>query len=129
MVDMGTALMRSTKRIPTTALGERMRWAIEHSDHSQASLARAIGVTAGSVSQWCIGDIDFLRPENLFAAARALRVEPEWLGTGNGPRTRTERLAPDVNAEIARIIDRLPQDAQAPLLALLVAMIRRSPEP
>lgn len=59
-------------------------------------------------------------------AARALRVEAEWLGTGKGPRTRLERQAPDVDVEICRLVSALPESARTALLALLVSMLRRT---
>ena len=109
---------------PST-LPARLQWALDHTEHTQASLAREIGISKGAVGQWASGATDHIRPAHLFDAARALRVEPEWLATGNGPRPRLERAAPDVDAEICRLVSSLPEGARTALLALLVAVLRR----
>lgn len=91
---------------------------------SQASLARETGITKGAVGQWCNGQTDHIRPLYLFDAARALRVEAEWLGTGKGPRTRLERQAPDVDVEICRLVSAMPEQARTALLAMCIALMR-----
>lgn len=105
-------------------LPQRMAWALEHSGHSQASLARETGITKGAVGQWCNGQTDHIRPLYLFDAARALRVEAEWLGTGKGPRTRLERQAPDVDVEICRLVSAMPDQARTALLSMCIALMR-----
>lgn len=114
-----------TETDDSMGLPERVRWALEHTGHDQASLARAIGVSKGAVGQWCNGQTDHIRPQYLFAAARALRCEPEWLGTGVGPRTRLERAAPDVDVEICRMVSAMPEDSRTALLALILSLLRR----
>ena len=109
---------------PST-LPARLQWALDHTGHTQASLAREIGISKGAVGQWASGATDHIRPAHLFEAARALRIEPEWLATGNGPRTRLERVAPDVDVEICRLVSAMPDQARTALLALLIAMLRR----
>ncbi|MGE0334452.1 MAG: helix-turn-helix domain-containing protein [Gammaproteobacteria bacterium] len=117
----------STKTTAPAAMGlpERMRWALEHAGMDQASLARHLGITKGAVGQWVSGDTESIRPVHLFRAARTLRVEAEWLGTGDGPRTRTERALPDVDVEVCRLVAALPENARTALLALCVALMRR----
>ncbi|RMH11831.1 MAG: amino-acid N-acetyltransferase [Gammaproteobacteria bacterium] len=51
-------------------------------------LASQIGVSRVTVSQWENGEVTHIRPENLFALANILKVNPEWLVTGNGERSR-----------------------------------------
>jgi len=118
--------MASTEE-PTT-LPDRLQWALEMSGHTQASLAREVGISKGAVGQWCNGQTDHIRPQYLFDAARVLRVEAEWLGTGKGPRTRLERQAPDVDVEICRLVASLPEAARTALLALCVAIMRPARE-
>lgn len=115
---MGTTMEPST-------LPERLAWALEMSGHSQASLARETGITKGAVGQWCNGQTDHIRPLYLFDAARALRVEAEWLGTGKGPRTRLERQVPDVDVEICRAVAAMPAESRTALLALILSLLRR----
>lgn len=52
---------------------------------SQADLARRAGVKPSSVHNWLSGETKSLKPNGLFAAARALNVQPEWLMSGRGP--------------------------------------------
>lgn len=110
-------------------LAERVTWAFEQSGHTQASLAREIGISKGAIGQWATGKTDHIRPVHLFDAARALRVEPEWLGNGKGPRTRLERAAPDVDVEICRLVSAMPEQARTALMALCVALMRSQRQP
>lgn len=108
------------------SLAERLAWALERSPlTTMAELARAVGVSNGAVGQWFSGETEFIRPIYLFRAARALGVEAEWLGTGEGPRTRLERAVPDVDRDICQLVDALPERARRPLLALLKEMLGR----
>lgn len=101
-------------------LSERFRWALERSGYASiAELARELGLSPSAVHQWSDGSTEFIRPMWLFKAARLLRVEAEWLGSGEGPRTRLERGVSGVDVEICRLVDALPESAKAPLLALL----------
>lgn len=119
--------MGTDKRAPAVmGLPERVKWAIEHAGTDQASLARQIGITKGAIGQWVSGKTEFIRPAYLFRAARALRVEPEWLGTGEGPRTRTERALPEVDVEVCRLVAALPETARTALLSLCLALMRHS---
>lgn len=117
-------MRKHTQAVAAMTLPERLRWALEHTGMDQVSLARHVGITKGAVGQWVSGDTAHIRPEHLFKAARALRVEAEWLGTGEGPRTRTERALPGVDVEICRLVAALPEDARTALLALCVALMR-----
>lgn len=114
-----------TRTEDPATLPERLRWALDHAGHTQASLARDIGISKGAVGQWMSGDTEHIRPAYLFDAARVLRVEAEWLATGRGARTSLERKAPDVDVEICRLVSALDEGARAALLGLLVAIMRR----
>lgn len=50
------------------------------------ALAKACGVKPPSVSGWRTGDSKSLEGSNLLAAAKFLRVRPEWLADGIGPK-------------------------------------------
>ncbi len=67
-----------------TWVGHRIRQARERADPpmSQASLARAVGVSRVSVSQWEKGETRNLRHENLLRVARVLGVSVQWLLSG-----------------------------------------------
>lgn len=68
-------------------LAERLNTAMERSGLTQAELARACGVKPPSVNGWLSGKSKYLRGENLLKAAAALRVNQQWLATGEGPMT------------------------------------------
>ena len=68
-----------------TTLQDRLRLAMAGPPRvSQAALAKACGVKPPSVSDWLSGKTKRLEGANLLAAARLLRVSPEWLATGKG---------------------------------------------
>ena len=51
----------------------------------QAALARACGLSKPTVSNWLGGRTKDLKGPSLLAAAKALKVNPEWLASGKGP--------------------------------------------
>lgn len=53
---------------------------------TQAALARACKVAQPSVNDWLSGKSKTIRGAALLAAARHLRVSPDWLATGKGSR-------------------------------------------
>jgi transcriptional regulator with XRE-family HTH domain len=68
-----------------SSLSDRIRQAREHGGfESQASLARAIGVSKGAVNFWETGDTKNLKLENLEKVARVCNVDLGWLVSGNG---------------------------------------------
>lgn len=52
---------------------------------TKASLAKACGIAAPSVSDWFSGKTKTLEASNLLAAANFLKVNPRWLADGIGP--------------------------------------------
>lgn len=77
-----------------STLADRIRAAMSASGVSQAELARACDVKPPSVNGWLSGKAKFLRGENLLKAAKALKVDQDWLATGRGEMKR----AGDVNS-------------------------------
>lgn len=77
-----------------STLADRLRAAMAAYDSepevTQAKLARACGVKPPSVSGWLNGKSKFLRGENLLKAAKALKVDQDWLATGRGEMRRAE---------------------------------------
>ncbi|WP_313632522.1 LexA family transcriptional regulator [Massilia timonae] len=80
-------------------LSERIKLAMEQAGVSQVELARACGVKPPSVHGWLSGKSKFLRGENLLQAARALKVNQDWLATGTGPMNASD----DASASTATI--------------------------
>jgi len=79
----------------TTAMdiGSRIREARERYHITQAALAKKVGVSRISVTQWESGSTKGLKPRNLLAAARVLGVDVNWLVYGNGPMRRPATYA------------------------------------
>jgi len=63
-------------------LGDRIKKA--RGKLSQELVAKAVGVTRESVSQWENGTTKDLKIQNLFKLAKFLKKNAEWLGTGDG---------------------------------------------
>ena len=63
---------------------------------SQAELARACGVASASVADWFSGQTKTLKAGSLLAAARYLKVRPEWLQTGAGAMHPDQAAATEV---------------------------------
>lgn len=73
-----------------STIGSRIKEARTALGWSQVQLAEEVGV-----SQSSIGNIESglrQRPRELVSIAKALRVSPEWLETGKGPRTEPDVL-------------------------------------
>ncbi|MDQ0040847.1 helix-turn-helix domain-containing protein [Variovorax boronicumulans] len=72
-------------------IAERVKAVRQELGWSQVQLAEEVGV-----SQSSIGNIESgvrQRPRELVSLAKALRVSPEWLETGKGPRTERAALS------------------------------------
>lgn len=63
---------------------DRIAQAIKHSKKLKKDIAALCGVSASAVTQWVNGDSKGLKPENLFALAKATGVSAEWLANGTG---------------------------------------------
>jgi len=57
---------------------------------SQEKLGEFVGVSKSSVCQWESGLTKQLVGENLLRAAKALKVNPDWLSTGKGEKYPTQ---------------------------------------
>ena len=72
----------------TTTLAERLHQALAHlPGATQADLARHCGVRGPSVSNWFTGESKTLKADSLRRAAAFLKVDRDWLATGNGAST------------------------------------------
>ena len=74
-------------------LGDRLRRSRRAAKLTQAELGRAARISASAVSQLESGNSANLKPENLFAIARRLGKNPEWIATGIGPEHPLDDLA------------------------------------
>lgn len=73
---------------------ERIAKAIAGSGLKKGEVAKVCGVANSAVTQWINGDSKSLKPENLFALAKATGFNAQWLATGEGPERAQEHDAP-----------------------------------
>lgn len=64
----------------------RLLNAFEKAGIHKAEIARRCGVSRASVTDWLNGNTKEVRGPNLVTLAAALKVRPDWLATGKGPR-------------------------------------------
>ncbi|MGH8382601.1 LexA family protein [Pseudomonas sp.] len=64
---------------------ERIAKAIAVSGKKKGEIAAECGVANSAVTQWISGESKSLRPENLYALAKATGFRAEWLAIGEGP--------------------------------------------
>ncbi len=71
----------------------------------QADIAKSLGVSRATASQWESGEIKNLKLDHFFALCKLLNVNPEWLATGEGQREplKAESLIPEAQQLIAAI--------------------------
>lgn len=87
---------------------ERIAKAIKASGKQKQQIANECGVSGASVSQWISGESKSMKPENLFALAKATGFRAEWLAIGVPP----ER---DGEPDAVMIGDLSPWDDSTPL--------------
>ena len=75
-----------------TTLGKRIAQAREMVGLNQSELAKAIGVTKASVSQWEAEQTKNLRINNLFEVARITGADIYWLAVGAPPPPHTKAM-------------------------------------
>ncbi|WP_434603627.1 helix-turn-helix domain-containing protein [Pseudomonas sp. Z4-7] len=63
---------------------ERIARAIQLSGKKKGEIAALCGVANSAVTQWITGESKSLRPENLYALAKATGFRAEWLAIGEG---------------------------------------------
>jgi transcriptional regulator with XRE-family HTH domain len=118
-------------------IAERVKAVRQELGWSQVQLAEEVGV-----SQSSIGNIESgfrQRPRELVSIAKALRVSPEWLETGKGPRTERAPLTlvgADAEPTVRTLVEYLASIAakQRPTLRknlgnLLVELIEHPDDP
>jgi transcriptional regulator with XRE-family HTH domain len=65
-----------------TTLQDRIREALDKAKMKPVDLAKLCGVERATVSFWMRGETKNMKGDNLTRAARALRIDPHWLATG-----------------------------------------------
>jgi len=69
---------------------ERIARAIALSGMKKGEIAKACAVANSAVTQWISGESKSLKPENLYALAKATGFRAEWLAIGTGPEKDVE---------------------------------------
>lgn len=82
-------LKLSTLKLVSMERHERIAAAIEASGKLKSTVAKECGVRPSSVSQWLDGSSKSLKPENLYALARATGFSARWIAIGEGPERPT----------------------------------------
>ena len=106
-------------------LAERIKIALKGPPKvTQKALADACGVQPPSVSEWLSGRTKNMEGANLLAAAKFLRINPDWLATGKGEMRSSDPIKlvtqDDVDlAEIAAIYKRLDPDNKARVKSII----------
>ncbi|MFA6904371.1 MAG: helix-turn-helix domain-containing protein [Gallionellaceae bacterium] len=84
---------------------ERLKAARAEFGCTQTELAREVGVSNATVSDWESGEIKKLEGENLLKICEFLHISPTWLQFGRGERSYSELTADDLRAlEINRML-------------------------
>lgn len=68
---------------PDTVFAERLNQAIAARGVKHTSVIGYVGVPMPYLRAWCEGRIETLRPKTFWKLAYYLRVNPEWLATGD----------------------------------------------
>lgn len=101
---------------------DRMREARLAANAMQKQVARACGVTVAAVSGWENGYSKGLKMRHLFAAARFLHCDPEWLATGRKPPKTGIPSMPLDEKEWLALYRSLPAPKRKLLLKALTAL-------
>lgn len=79
---------------------ERIARAIELSGKKKGEIAALCGVANSAVTQWISGESKSLRPENLYALAKATGYRAEWLAIGEGSEREAESNVGEAHHQI-----------------------------
>lgn len=115
----------------TTTPGQRIRDERIELGWSQQRLAQEISrikrgkISREAVAQWEIGDSKSQKPENLFAAAKALKLNPQWVmdGTGEKHLESNASFSVDFIPNSVRTEEPTPAESDASIIASLAAQL------
>jgi transcriptional regulator with XRE-family HTH domain len=96
---------------------KRMKEARENAGITRLSLAKSVGVSPPTVTDWESGEIKKIDGENLLKAAATLNVSAEWIMFGTKRKSTTSDQAKAVAEAFDQLTDVAQKDA-------IVAMLR-----
>ncbi|MFJ5427706.1 LexA family protein [Pectobacterium actinidiae] len=100
-------------------LGERLLARREELGMTQETLADKAGVTRMAISKIELGATQKPRADNLFALAKALKVNPSWLVSGKGDKALSSGTSGDLSIDNAAPVDVLTREV--PLISWVQA--------
>ncbi|POB00147.1 hypothetical protein C2134_02850 [Chromobacterium sinusclupearum] len=65
----------------------RLKQCLDEQKLKPSDLAKRVGVAPAAITQWTNSTTKTITGENLLKAAKVLKVAPEWLMFGTGPKT------------------------------------------
>jgi transcriptional regulator with XRE-family HTH domain len=83
-------------------------------------LARQVGVSKQTVSDWMSGRSINIKPENLVSLADVLGVEIRWLVSGVGPKVPLARLPADIQRAAVALAD-MPEETRHAFVTVVLA--------
>lgn len=81
----------------------RLKWPVQKLA-DEISKIKGDSITRAAVSLWEIGSSKTQKPENLFAAAQALGLNPKWVLNESGDKHVCKELAAKANPRLAHLI-------------------------
>ena len=102
-------------------LSERLQYAMQLANVSQADLARKTGAKGSSVSNWISGKTKNLKGNNLVLTAELLGVRTDWLASGTGPM----RLSWPFDQFSINDLEQLPADVKEDISDYIVMKIKK----
>lgn len=73
---------------------ERIAKAIQISGKKKGEIAKECGIAPSAVTQWIDGSVKSMKPENLFALAKATGFSAHWLAIEEGPEMQDSNVEP-----------------------------------
>lgn len=94
-VNKPNARMSDNSRVQT--MGQRIRTLREAQGMTQATLAKAVGVSRGAVAQWELGIVANIRLQSFLKLCEVLRTDPQYLLFGSGRHPRSQARSGGTN--------------------------------
>lgn len=99
------------------SFSDRLQAAMDAEGLKQVDLAHRVGLTRAAINQVVSGATKGMKPDNLVAVARALRVRVEWLATGEEPM-RPEIITP-LDREMLKYLHAIPAAKRQNMIAVM----------
>lgn len=102
------------------SFSDRLQAAMDAEGLRQTDLANKVGLSRAAINQLITGTSKGMKPDNLVAVARALRVRVEWLATGEDPMR--DPITPEDRA-IIMSLHQLDAEKRSLIIANIHAMM------